>query len=138
MFGVYLIPLVPEYRVSQSAIDLMSRMSLRSIPMRPTVPCPARLLSRRHFLESSAAAWASVAGFAAEKSNVMQTSAFEPPSFEKWKAFSVAAEIEIPDEDLRVLGPVLDRIQRATRRALSKGFALSEPLWRVEADWSRR
>jgi hypothetical protein len=68
----------------------------------------------------------------------MQRLPSESTSLEKWKAFSIAAEIEIPDQDLRALGPVLDRIQRATRRVLSEELGLSEPLWRVETPQSRR
>jgi hypothetical protein len=101
-------------------------------------PCPTKRVARRHFLAASAVAWASAAGFAADKSNLMQSSPLEPVSFEKWKAFSIAAEIEIPDEDLRALGPVLDHIQKATHRALSVEFGLSEALWRVETSQSRR
>ena len=96
------------------------------------------LITRRHFLGTSAVAWAAVTGFAAENRNAMQHSPSEPASFKKWKAFSVAAELEIPDEDLRTLSPILDRIQQATRRALSQEFRLSEPLWRVAAPEHRR
>jgi hypothetical protein len=124
--------------LSQSAVDLMSRAGIRSIVMQPTVPCSTGPVTRRRFLESGVLAWASVAGFPAENSNVIQHLPSGPPSFEKWKAFSVAAECEIPEEDLRALGPVLDRIQRATRRALSGEFDLSEPIWRLEGPRIRR
>jgi len=47
---------------------------------------------------------------------------------ERWKRFSAAAGLEIPDAEIEVIAAPLDRLTAAARKALEPDLGLTEPV----------
>ena len=48
-------------------------------------------------------------------------------SVERWKRFAAAAGLDIPDGEIEVIAPALDRITAATRQALEPDLGFTPP-----------